>query len=111
MTGLYLDEDVHKGIALSLRLKGYDVVSAHEISNWGLDDIKQLEFAISQKKAIVTFNVKDFIKLHLKYVESGKKHYGIIVSRQLSLPETVHKLSGLLFKKKTEDFVNQLFWL
>ena len=111
MAGLYLDEDVHKKVAISLRLKGYDVISAHELCKWGLDDWEQLEFAISQQKVIFTFNVRDFIKLHFEYMKSNKKHYGIIISRQLSLSETVHRLSGLLFKKKEKDFINQLFWL
>jgi uncharacterized protein with PIN domain len=32
MIKLYLDEDVHKKTATALRLKGYDVISAHEVS-------------------------------------------------------------------------------
>ncbi|MDI6839445.1 MAG: DUF5615 family PIN-like protein [bacterium] len=111
MLSLYLDEDVHKRVAISLRLKGYDVVSAYELQKWGLDDEEQLEFAISQKKAIFTFNVRHFIKLHLKYTKTNKRHYGIIVSKQLSLSETVVKLSNFLFKKTREDIINQLFWL
>ena len=111
MAKLYLDEDVHKRVASSLRLKGYDVISAHELQKWGLDDSENLEFAISQQRAIFTFNVKHFVKLHLEYVETRKQHYGIIISKQLSLPVTVSKLASLLFKKKTEDFINQIFWL
>ena len=111
MPKVYLDEDVHKKVATSLRLKGYDVISAHELQKWGLDDREQLEFAIRQKRVIFTFNVRHLIKLHLEYMKANKKHYGIIVSKQLSLPETVTKLSILLFKKRTDDFINQLFWL
>lgn len=111
MSKLYLDEDVHKKVAISLRLKGYDVISAHELEKWGLDDSEHLEFAVSQERAIFTFNVRHFIKLHLEYMEAERKHYGIIVSKQLSLSETVSKLASLLFKKRTEDFLNQLFWL
>ena len=36
MIKLYLDEDVHKRIALALRIKGYEVISAHEAKNWNL---------------------------------------------------------------------------
>jgi len=50
MIKLYLDEDVHKKIALSLRLKGYDVISAHEVKNQGLPDYKQLQYAISEQR-------------------------------------------------------------
>jgi uncharacterized protein with PIN domain len=38
MIKLYLDEDVHKKIAVALRLKGYDVVSAHEVQKQSLSD-------------------------------------------------------------------------
>ena len=62
MINLYLDEDVHKKVAISLRIKGYNVISAHEVSNWGISDISQLEYAISQNMAIFTFNSGDFIK-------------------------------------------------
>ncbi|MDP2151610.1 MAG: DUF5615 family PIN-like protein [Parvibaculum sp.] len=52
MIKLYLDEDVHKKIATALRLKGYDVLSAHEAGNNGISDRKQLEFAVSEQRAI-----------------------------------------------------------
>ena len=33
---LYLDEDVHKRVASALQLRAFDVVSAHEVGQWGL---------------------------------------------------------------------------
>ena len=72
MIKLYLDEDVHKKIAPALRIKGYDVVSAHEVKNWGISDRAQIEYAISQSRAIFTFNTTDFIKLHNEYINAGK---------------------------------------
>ena len=47
MIKLYLDEDVHKKIATALRLKGYDVLSAHEVKHQSLADYQQLEYAVS----------------------------------------------------------------
>jgi uncharacterized protein with PIN domain len=48
MIKLYLDEDAHKKIAVALRLKGYDVVSAHEVQKQSLSDYQQLEYAVSE---------------------------------------------------------------
>jgi len=108
---LYLDEDVHKKVVTGLRLRGYDVISAHEIKKWGISDRKQLDFAISQKRAIFTFNVRDYVILHKQYLKNSKKHYGIIISKQLMLTETINRLSALLLRDKPEMLVNQLVWL
>jgi len=108
---LYLDENVHKKVATALRLRGYDVTSAHEAKNWGLSDKEQLEFAAGQKRAIFTFNVRDYIILHKQYLKHNKKHYGIIISRQLTLTETINRLSFLLLRYNPEMLINQLIWL
>lgn len=69
---LYLDEDVHKKVTTALRLRGYDVISTHEIKKWGIRDKEQLDFAISQKRAIFTFNARDYIILHKQYLKNSK---------------------------------------
>jgi uncharacterized protein with PIN domain len=81
MIKLYLDEDVHKKIAVALRLKGYDVVSAHEVQKQSLSDYQQLEYAVSEQRAIFTFNAGDFDRLHKEYIKSGKNHFGILLSK------------------------------
>jgi len=111
VTKLYLDEDVHKKIALSLRIKGYDVVSAHEVKNQGLPDYKQLQYAISEQRAIFTFNVSDFERLHNEYMESGREHFGILVSKQTPLSETLKRLTHFLFTHSSKEIKNNLFWI
>lgn len=51
---LYLDADVHKLLAEALRLRGFNAVSAREVGFQGLKDKQQLEFAISQERALLT---------------------------------------------------------
>jgi predicted nuclease of predicted toxin-antitoxin system len=108
---LLLDEDVHSGLALALRKRGYDVVHAQELDRKGKSDSEQLLFATQQKRCIFTFNVKDFVILHNQYAKSGKEHCGIIVSKQLSFKETMSKLLHLLQYKAKETMKNNLAFL
>jgi len=75
MIKLYLDEDVHKKVATALRLKGYDAVSAHEVQKQSLTDHEQLDFAISQGRAIFTFNSGDFNRLHAELMSRGVRRH------------------------------------
>lgn len=108
---LYLDEDVHKVVARGLRMRGYDVVSAHEVKQIGLSDAEQLAYAISEGRAMVTFNVADYIKLHNNYLASGKRHYGIILSEQRSVGEMIRRLAEFLNRFPADEVGNNLWWL
>lgn len=60
MIKLYLDEDVHKKVAIALRLKGYDVISAHEMHKQSLSDFQQLE------QEVFGINFKQSVNRHLQ---------------------------------------------
>jgi|SRR4030042_2607141 uncharacterized protein with PIN domain len=111
MIKLYLDEDVHKKIAVALRLKGYDVVSAHEVQKQSLSDYQQLEYAVSEQRAIFTFNAGDFDRLHKEYIKSGKNHFGILLSKQIPIGETINRLTKFLFAHSKEEIRNNIFWI
>ncbi len=111
MVKLYLDEDVHKKIASALRLKGYDVISAHEVQKQSLSDYQQLDYAIGEQRAIFTFNAGDFDRLHKEYMKSGKHHFGIILSKQIPLGETIKRLTNFLFSHSQEEIKNNIFWI
>lgn len=111
MVRLYLDEDVHKKIALALRLRGYDAVSAHEVNNQGIPDYTQLEYAVSEQRAIFTFNIGDYQRLHKEYAESGKEHFGILLSKQIPFGETLSRLTRFLFTHTASKLKNNLFWI
>ena len=108
---LYLDEDVHKRIASGLRLRHFDAVSAHEIGLWGLSDEEQLIYAVKEKRAIFTFNTPDFLELHLKWLAQGKTHFGIIVSDQQPIGETMRRLLNLLNRITADEMINEIRWL
>lgn len=108
---VYLDEDVHKRLAQALRLRGFDVVSAYEVGHQQVDDKDHLAYAADQNRAIVTFNIPDFVRLHRDYVLSGKEHWGIILSEQLPISEMVHRLLYFLNHVTADEIKNQLRYL
>ena len=111
MIKLYLDEDVHKKIALALRLKGYDVVSAHEVGNWGLSDSEQLEYAVKNGRPIFTFNSGDFSRIHTEYIDNRIHHHGILTAKQIPFSELLRRLTDFLYNKKREEIKDGLFWI
>lgn len=50
-------------------------------------DEEQLQFAATENRAIVTFNIRHFARLHWDWTSRGRNHAGIIVSRQLGSRE------------------------
>lgn len=107
MARLYADENVPLAVAVELRRLGHDVSSVHETgqANRSIPDPEILEFAVSQRRAVLTLNRKHFIALHgLK-----PEHAGIVVCTFdldfASLAQRIHEaltphddLSGLLIR-------------
>lgn len=86
---VYLNENLSWKIAKALREYGYDVVSSHEVGMNSEEDEMQFEFAISEKRAVLTNNFGDFVRLHDEYVTSGTEHYGVILTTKYTVGETV----------------------
>jgi predicted nuclease of predicted toxin-antitoxin system len=83
LAALYIDEDMSALIATLLRSRGLDVVTVPEQATLGKTDRKQLEFAVSLGRCILTHNRVDFEGLHLRYIEENKQHSGIIMRSQI----------------------------
>ena len=77
MAQLYADEDFHFRVVEQLRQLGHDVLTVQEAGQGGqgIDDPDILAFAISQGRAMLTFNRGDYIRLHRRV----QTHSGIIV--------------------------------
>lgn len=108
---LFLDEDVHPTLASVLREMGYNTISTIEANRKGKSDREQLDFSIAEKRAILTFNVKDFVLLYDEYYKKDKKHWGIIVSSQLNFKETLKRILKLLNRKSASDLENNIEFL
>ncbi|MBX2890075.1 MAG: DUF5615 family PIN-like protein [Saprospiraceae bacterium] len=76
MTRLYGNENFDLQVIGHLRKLGYDALTAHEAgkANQRIPDEQVLEFAISENRAVLTFNRKGFFRLH----KTTPSHLGII---------------------------------
>ena len=108
---LFLDEDVHSGLAHALRKRGYDVIHAQELDRKGRSDSDQLLFASRQERCLFSFNVKDFVILHNQHAKNQQEHWGIIVSKQLPFSEAMSRLLRLLQHSSKETMKNRLEFL
>lgn len=77
MARLYSNENFPLPAVLELEKLGHDVLTSFESGRAGqrIPDPKVLEFAVQQKRILVTLNRRHFIKLH----EQNPDHFGIIV--------------------------------
>ncbi len=91
---LYLDRHIMTRLAVDLRARGYDVLRTEEAGKDTASDEEQLAFAAIERKALLTFNIRDFAPLHENWQIAGRPHAGIIVSQQLG-----NRQYGLLLQR------------
>ena len=100
---LYLNENLSWRIAKALREYGYDVVSSEEVAMNETDDQTQLAFAVSERRAIVTNNVRDFVELDEQYATENKPHCGIFFTTKCSFTLLLKRLKNVLERMKPEE--------
>ncbi len=111
---LYIDEDAMAGILVKgLRARGIDIATVLEEEMTGRGDDEQLEYASERKRALYTFNVGDFCRLHKEYLSQGRFHAGIIVvyRRRYAVGEQIRRLSGLIHTMSAEEMISNLVFL
>jgi predicted nuclease of predicted toxin-antitoxin system len=74
---LYANENVPQPVVDALRALGHDILTTRDVgrSGKGIPDSEVLRFAVSDGRAVVTINRRDFIRLH----QQDSRHAGIIV--------------------------------
>ncbi len=101
---LYIDEDASRNsFIVGLRKLNFDVVTTAEAGNLGLADSEQLIWSTKHHRAIYTFNVKDYCRLHKIYMSEGKQHSGIIVvpTQRYSVGDQLRGLQKLMAFKSS----------
>jgi len=85
---LLLDEMFTDDIAQQLRTKGYDAISVvADPALVGLPDDQILAYAITEGRALVTANIKDFMPLDTRYRAADLSHAGLILVSTKTFPQ------------------------
>jgi hypothetical protein len=111
---LYVDEEAgENAVVRGVRARGFDVLTTIDANRCGATDRHQLAFAVEQGRAIYTFNVGDFARLHREYLLQGIDHTGIIVlpDQRCSIGERIRRLAGFLSRVTAEEMVNRTEYL
>ncbi len=113
---LLLDERYSPAIAEQLRARGHDVESVDD-----RDDLRSLKdpalfaAAHSERRAILTNNVRDFVPLVQTAAMQGDDHRGLLLTNDRSLPRSNRTfgtlLDGLLSANPEDDaLLNRTVW-
>jgi predicted nuclease of predicted toxin-antitoxin system len=111
---LYLDRHVIVRLADNLLERGFDVLTTQQAGLDTASDEQQLAFATAERRAILTFNIRDFAPLHERWLAIGRSHAGIVVSQQLGRPEygtLLARAVRLLETMTAEELSNNLVHL
>jgi hypothetical protein len=84
---LYTDENIDPRLAEQLTQRGYDALSCYAAGNAGqaLSDEWQLGFATEHGRAILSYNVDDFVALTFDWITAQREHCGIIFAKPMPL--------------------------
>jgi len=109
---LYLDEDtINRRLIKALRSRDINVLTAQEAGLIGVSDQEHLEYASSIGHAILTFNTRDFVKLHTECVAAERHHAGVIVSDQVHVGVILRRLLKLFNARSAADMQSWLEYL
>ncbi len=110
----YFDRHIIARLAVDLRGRGYDVLTTEEAGQDRASDEEQLAFATTRKRAILTFNIRDFAPLHKAWQIAGRPHAGIIVSQQFGSRQygvLLQRMLRLLNAFTGEEMISNLIHL
>ncbi|MBI3965797.1 MAG: DUF5615 family PIN-like protein [Chloroflexi bacterium] len=105
---------IRPAVAATLRGWGYDVVSVHELGlgNRRVPDEAILEFAANSGRAVLTFNVREYLPLDDAWRVVGREHAGIICSGEISaVGELARRLVAYLDSIEPAIQWNTVVWL
>lgn len=108
---LYLDEDVSALVAVLLRARGFDALTARDDHRLGCSDAEQLARAAELGRCMVTHNRVHFEVLQREHLDLGKHHAGIIVATRRTPQEITRRLILVLDTVAADELAGQLLYV
>jgi hypothetical protein len=117
---LCLDEHYSPRIAAGLRERGQDVDCVKERPElMSLDDPELLAQMATERRALLTENVIDFMPLIRQWQSRSESHYGVVFSSPQSMPRSRNTIGTFIERVArvmerypgAEDFRDHIEWL
>jgi hypothetical protein len=111
---IYVDEDAAEHALVSaLRHRGIDIVTVVEAGQETRSDEDQLRFAAISGRALYSFNVSDFARLHREFHARSEMHSGIILipRQRYSVGDKIRRVMELLDRADADALKNSLHFL
>ena len=117
---LLLDEHLSPSVAGELRRLGYDVIAVAERDDLrGLPDDEIFEWAATDGRAVVTFDVGDYLALVRGFAQLRQRHGGLVLMAEArswssgrAAGRLVSVLAGLMAAHPPDDaFADRVEWL
>jgi hypothetical protein len=111
---LYFDEDaMDSDLVRALRVRGVEVITAFEVGLIASLDEEHLSWAAGNGRVLYSFNVSDFMALHVYYLAAAKDHAGIVLAQQqrYSIGEQMRRLLRLVEMKPADAMRNTVEFL
>jgi hypothetical protein len=96
---LYLNENIQISLVNELTKVNLTAIHTYNAHNGGATDEFQLQYAVTNKFILVSYNRYHYRRLHNKWQNSGRSHCGIILLKPAN-PEYVAKRIKLFFEQK-----------
>lgn len=116
---LLLDEMYTPEIAAQLRRRKHDVEAISGSPHTGISDPQVVALAASQRRALLTNNVRDFMVVHGEFLKAGEHHFGLLFTDDGSMPRGtgtigfyVQSLDEFLTARPADDqLLDGIHWL
>ena len=104
---------MEQAVVDGLRMSGIVVTTVAEARMRGRTDAEQLAFATQGGMVLVSFNVRDYMRLHGELVRAGEHHTGMVlgIQRRFGIGELQRRLARIAMTLDPDDMVDRVEFL